>query len=601
MLSLACAALLGAAPLLEPASPDLLPPAAQTQEAGAQATDPTERARMARKGIKGAVDGGLRHLRSLQNTDGHWGTPEANALALRAYLASPRKYKVTDGPFLTTPLQALLAGQRADGGFGEEGEDRLAVVGRTALALEALRWIKEEPALSAADGAARFLGLEGNPGQPESPARLSAGEALAAAASSTEGLLNSRADHGGWDGPEGSLHATARAVLRLAELDRLLPGSPKDASEAKPLPAFDPADAERIRVGLERARTYLLDQQTEPGRWGAMGRSDLGITAMVAGALALTDERSPELQAALQLTVEHLLAAQDGDGAIHEGQLQSYVTSASVMALTRMDAQAHDAVVQAARAYLQRLQADEGEGYTPEHRYYGGVGYGGDERPDLSNLQMALEALSAAGLESGDESYQKALEFLQRTQNRSESNDLDLEIEGQRIRPGNDGGAAYAPGESKAGFVELPDGTQVPRSYGSMTYALLRGFLFAGLAKDDPRVVAAWEWIKKNYTLDVNPGFPAGSDPAAPYQGLFYYYYTMAKALALFGEEEWQGANGEVVRWREQLAGRLLAMQLPDGSWVNENSPRWWEGNPTLATAYAVLALEATLGDGPRE
>jgi squalene-hopene/tetraprenyl-beta-curcumene cyclase len=380
------------------------------------------------------------------------------------------------------------------------------------------------------------------------------------------------------------LHATARAVLRLSELDRLLPGSERSVADAKPLPAFDPADAGRVQLGLDRARAFLLEQQTEPGRWGAMGRSDLGITAMVAGSLALAQERSPELQAALQQTVQHLLAAQDADGAIHEGQLQSYVTSASVMALTRMDPAAHDAVVQAARAYLQRLQADEGEGYTPEHRYYGGVGYGGDERPDLSNLQMALEALSAAGVEEGDESYRKALEFLQRTQNRSESNDLDLEVEGQRIRPGNDGGAAYA-----------------PRSYGSMTYALLRGFLFAGLSKDDPRVVAAWEWIKANYTLDVNPGFPAGSDPAAPYQGLFYYYYTMAKALALFGEEQWTGANGEVVRWREQLAGRLLAMQRADGSWVNENSPRWWEGNPTLATAYAVLALEATLNDGPRE
>lgn len=600
MLSFACAALLGAAPLIDP-SPASYPTIDTGLLAGVQESDATERARVARKGIKGAVDGGLRHLRSLQNADGHWGDTEANALALQAYLASPRKYKVTDGPFLTTPLQALLAGQRSDGGFGSADEEPLAVVARTAQVLEALRWIKEEPALSAADGAARFLGLDGNPGQPAAPQRLSAGPDLLAAAATTEHLFTSRADHGGWEGPEGSLRATARAVLRLSELDRVLPGSEQSVADAKPLPAFDPADAGRVQLGLERARTFLLDQQTEPGRWGAMGRSDLGITAMVAGSLALAQDRSPELQAALQQTVRHLLAAQDADGAIHEGQLQSYVTSASVMALTRMDPAAHDAVVQAARAYLQRLQADEGEGYTPEHRYYGGVGYGGDERPDLSNLQMALEALSAAGVEEGDESYRKALEFLQRTQNRSESNDLDLEIEGQRIRPGNDGGAAYAPGESKAGFVELPDGTKVPRSYGSMTYALLRGFLFAGLAKDDPRVVAAWEWIKANYTLDVNPGFPAGSDPAAPYQGLFYYYYTMAKALALFGEEQWTGANGEVVRWREQLAGRLLAMQRADGSWVNENSPRWWEGNPTLATAYAVLALEATLNDSPRE
>ncbi len=593
-----------AAPLLtfspsHTAAPHPLSTAGAENVAAAPAQDEgLERARQARKGIKGAVDGGLRHLRSLQGSGGHWGDLESNALALRAYLGSPRQYKVSDGPFLTTPLQMILDGQRSDGAFGVDGEDRLTVVGRTARVLEALRWIREEPALTAARRAARFLGLDEAPGPPWSLEPLAPGPELEAAAQATEDLLGSRADHGGWEGPEGSLRATARAVLRLAELDQRLPGSSESVTEAKPLPPFDPADAARVQLGLERARAFLLDQQSEPGRWGAMGRSDLGITAMVAGSLALGRDRSEELEAALQQSVRHLLAAQDGEGAIHEGQLQSYVTSAAVMALTRMDADAHDSAVQAARTYLQRLQADEGEGYTPEHRYYGGVGYGGDERPDLSNLQMALEALAAAGVEEGDESYRKALEFLQRTQNRSESNDLELVIEGQRIKSGNDGGAAYAPGESKAGFVELPDGTQVPRSYGSMTYALLRGFLFAGLAKDDPRVVAAWEWIKSNYTLDVNPGFPSGSDPAAPYQGLFYYYYTMAKALALFGEEQWTGVDGQPVRWREQLAGRLLAIQRPDGSWVNENSPRWWEGNPVLATAYAVLALEATLNDG---
>ncbi|HKX46665.1 MAG TPA: hypothetical protein VJP77_08170, partial [Planctomycetota bacterium] len=243
------------------------------------------------------------------------------------------------------------------------------------------------------------------------------------------------------------------------------------------------------------------------------------------------------------------------------------------------------------------LQADEGEGYGREHRYYGGIGYGGDERPDLSNLQLALEALAAAGTQPGDPTFEKALVFLQRTQNRSESNDLVVTEAGTRIVPGDDGGAGYAPGESKAGTVTLPDGSQVTRSYGSMTYALLRGYLFAGLERDDPRVAAAWEWLRAHWTLDVNPGFEATADPAAPYQGLYYYFYSMARALDLYGEPVVVDGAGVEHRWREELAGRLAAMQRPDGSWTNENSPRWWEGNPVLATAYAVLALETTLGD----
>ena len=31
-----------------------------------------------------------------------------------------------------------------------------------------------------------------------------------------------------------------------------------------------------------------------------------------------------------------------------------------------------------------------------------------------------------------------------------------------------------------------------------------------------------------------------------------------------------------------------------DGSWVNENASRWWEGNPVLATAYVMLTLAET-------
>ena len=48
--------------------------------------------------------------------------------------------------------------------------------------------------------------------------------------------------------------------------------------------------------------------------------------------------------------------------------------------------------------------------------------------------------------------------------------------------------------------------------------------------------------------------------------------------------------------WRAEVCGRLVAMQSKiDGSWTNQNSPRWYEGNPLLATSYALLALEAAL------
>ncbi|MEQ1892424.1 MAG: hypothetical protein ABL998_07795, partial [Planctomycetota bacterium] len=245
--------------------------------------------------------------------------------------------------------------------------------------------------------------------------------------------------------------------------------------------------------------------------------------------------------------------------------------------------------------FLKVLQADEPEGYSEGDRYYGGVGYGNDERPDLSNLQMALEAMHAGGVPSSDPAFQKALTFLQRCQNHSETNELAIVSEGKTYISGNDGGASYAPGESKAGFVDLPDGKRIPRSYGSMSYALLKGYLFAGLTKDDARVQALWKWLRENYTLDVNPGFPASDDPTASYQGLFYYFHTMAKALDLYGEETIVDGAGKSHAWRGELAGRIAAMQRQDGSWLNENSMKWFEANPVLATSYAMLTLGTAL------
>jgi squalene-hopene/tetraprenyl-beta-curcumene cyclase len=347
-----------------------------------------------------------------------------------------------------------------------------------------------------------------------------------------------------------------------------------------------------------RGAQFLLGEALEPGRYGFEGRADPGITAMAVGALLVVPEPRPaEVEQAIQSGLDWLVSLQRPDGSIHDGQLANYITSAALMAVARAARPKDARVIENAREYLRRLQSDEGDGYEPSDRYYGGVGYGGDERPDLSNLQMALEALSEAGAKTGDETFTKALTFLQRCQNRSESNDLVVADGGTEIVSGNDGGSGYAPGESKAGFVELPDGKKVPRSYGSMTYALLKGYLFAGLEKTDPRVQAAWGWITRNYTLDVNPGFEASSDPTAPYQGLFYYFTAMAKALDLYGEETIVDAAGVVHPWRTELAGRLIAMQRQDGSWVNENAGRWYEDIPVLATAYAMIALHTALPD----
>jgi squalene-hopene/tetraprenyl-beta-curcumene cyclase len=538
--------------------------------------------------VKESIDRALRWLRSQQDEhSGAYGSASTTILVLRAFCESPRAYRTSDGPFVSRAVARLCQLQQPDGSIADPdaGEEYRRLLTREALRVLALQ--EDERARAAAGRALDFLG-EDRAGLPAT---------TVPSIQRARSLLALQAEDGSWSFGTDRVHSTALSVTQLNALLGVLakPAAEAPAKTVTSLPPFSPADRAKVETALERGASFLLAERAD-GLWGFQGHPDPGITAMVARALLATPApRTGEVQAAIERALDWLVGLQKPDGSIHAGQLANYVTSASVMALARAGREQDRKVIAKAREFLELLQADEGEGYSADDPYYGGVGYGGDERPDLSNMQMALEALSAAGLEEGDETFRKALVFLQRCQNRSESNDLVLVRDGVTTAAGNDGGAGYAPGDSKAGFVELADGRRIPRSYGSMTYALLKGYLFAGLPKEDPRVEAAWKWLSSNYTLDVNPGFEDSADPTAAYQGLFYYFTTMARALDLYGAESVVDGQGRAHAWRSELCGRLCAMQRQDGSWVNANAPRWYEGNPVLATAYAMTALDTAL------
>ncbi|MGB0775021.1 MAG: hypothetical protein ACPGUY_04200, partial [Akkermansiaceae bacterium] len=121
------------------------------------------------------------------------------------------------------------------------------------------------------------------------------------------------------------------------------------------------------------------------------------------------------------------------------------------------------------------------------------------------------------------------------------------------------------------------------RSYGSMSYAGLLSMVYADLDAKDPRVIAVKKWLGNNYTIKENPGLGQ--------QGLYYYYHTMAKALAAAGVDKLPLKGGGEADWRKDIAQKILTSQREDGSWLNENA-RWWENQPELVTAYGVLTLE---------
>ncbi|MEZ6016863.1 MAG: hypothetical protein R3F49_17220 [Planctomycetota bacterium] len=546
--------------------------------------------------IKDEIDLSVRWLRQAQDrTTGAYGAGvDGTAWALYALAVGPRHYTSVDGPFVADAVAYLLARQSAEGWIADDGANdalRLAQTSRAAAALSVHVNAQTGAALGKAVKWLTGRGIE----QPDlglPTVQAADRERLVA---TTLQLLHDRAADWSWDGPDGKVVTTSRNIALLARYRPIIEPAHVKASSARALPKFDAARRAEADAAVLKGARFLVQASVggDHARWGAPGKPDAGLSAMVAGALqAVPEPRPADVQGAIDDVLAWLCSLQHEDGSIHTGFLANYVTSAAVLALARQEG--NEERIARARDFLVKLQADEEEGYSPDSPFYGGVGYGDDERTDLSNMQSALEALHTAGLPLDDPAWQRAVIFLQRCQNRSESNDYAVEQGGVTIHAGDDGGGWYAPGMSKAGNIQLPDGTEVPRSYGSMSYALLRGYVFSGLKKADPRVQAVWKWLQENYTLDVNPGYLTTEDPTEPYRGLFYYFHTMAKALDLFGEEVIVDGAGVSHSWRPELAGRLIAMQSKaDGSWVNVNAPGWWEGNPVLATAYALISLDA--------
>ena len=346
----------------------------------------------------------------------------------------------------------------------------------------------------------------------------------------------------------------------------------------------DVSEISAIEAAIDKGLAFLKSKQYADGGW-TNEKQPPAINALVLKAFAQDPKTGPQADF-VKKGYEKLLSYQVENGGIYRDAIANYNTAIAISALAAAKNPEYQPAIDRAIAYLRGLQwtagvvGPKGESVADADKatWEGGWGYGNNGRPDFSNTQMALDALHDAGLKPEDPAFQRALTFINRTQNRSESNDQAF--------AGNDGGFFYTPargGESMAGHIDAADKKE-PRSYGSMTYAGLKSFIYAGVAKDDPRVVAAVDWIKRNYTLDENPGMALG-DPKKAQNGLYYYYHTMARALTAYGEARIGDHD-----WRADLSAKLLSLQKDDGSWVGVE--RWMEDNPIIVTSYVVLALQ---------
>jgi squalene-hopene/tetraprenyl-beta-curcumene cyclase len=354
------------------------------------------------------------------------------------------------------------------------------------------------------------------------------------------------------------------------------------------------ATAQNAKVGpdqktwnavAQKAAKFLQTTQDKNGGWSTdktPGVTGIALTGLLRS--GQTTPQDPVGQKALKY-IESLVNPEKKhiagkDPTVH---LQNYVTSINVMALVEAkQGDKYKAIIGDAVEFLKKLQWDEDEGKTEKDPFFGGAGYDSKSRPDLSNTQMFLDSLKAAGIGPDDPAMKKALIFVNRCQNlKGETNKMPW------AKLINDGSFIYTPalgGATKVVDQPLENGA-LP-GYGSMTYAGIKSMIYCGVSKDDPRVKKAYEWIQNNYSVDQNPGMP---EIRAKW-GLYYYYNTMAKCLDTLGIEYVVDAKGVKHDWRKDITEALAKRQRPDGAFHN-SAANWMEADENLVTGYALMAL----------
>jgi squalene-hopene/tetraprenyl-beta-curcumene cyclase len=332
---------------------------------------------------------------------------------------------------------------------------------------------------------------------------------------------------------------------------------------------LSPQLRQQLLDSVRRGAAYLKQQQHADGTW----QNHPGITGMAATALLRQPGTTPAAQMpVVGKTLDALAKLAKPDGGIYENQIPHYITAVSMMAFAAAGRPQDKPLIEKGRRYLAEHLLDEGEGVSKSDKFYGGMGYGGTSdggRADIISLEYGLRAMKDGGLDANDPAWQKALAFLQRTQNNSETNDQKWAA--------NDGGFIYYPGYSQASATG---------SYGSATYAGLMSYSWANLRKTDDRVQAVLKWIRNNYTVDENPGIGQKT--------LYYYYMVFAKALQAINEPVIVDAKGQRHNWRDDLARKLISLQHREGYWVNTDTAEM-QDNKVLVTAFTMMAAEAVL------
>ena len=351
---------------------------------------------------------------------------------------------------------------------------------------------------------------------------------------------------------------------------------------------LDVSVANEASAAIKRGLDWLAANQKEDGSWS---NPDFpALTAFGLWPFLLSDY--PDKEEIVNKAVKFIKSKVQKDGGIYVkvkgkgGGLSNYNTAICMTVLNATGNPDCIKIIQDARKFVAAGQ------HLGDDEYKGGFGYDKDTDrayTDLLNTYYTVEAMKATenvedlrpkGKKRVDINWAETVKFIERIQNDEEAGKDEA------------GGFFYKPRQSKAGNVTNANGKVYFRSYGSMTYVGMLALVYANVSREDIRVQSALDWASKHWSLEENPGMGA--------QGQYFFYNILSKCMNAMNTETLATQSGEVVKWREELAEKLISLQKIDatgqGHWENEQN-RFWESDPVLVTGYSLLGLQLASGE----
>lgn len=330
-------------------------------------------------------------------------------------------------------------------------------------------------------------------------------------------------------------------------------------------PALSAADLSEsdVKLGIERGKKFLIDQQKQDGSWSIIGGDEVRIGVSSLAVMALLNSGMSPQDAPARRGLQYLRSRGIDDLA---GHFETYQTSLLIMALVAGKERSDFPKIAALAQRLEDGQLSRGNvggwSYRLDSKHPDGGG--GDE----SNSQFAVLGLKEsveAGFGVNRKTWERIREYWIKEQC-------------------PDGGWGYGGGNASKGSMTVAGVSSL-----SITQQMLQAD--EGVQPDgsppccqetkvDVALQRGLNWLGRSLSVHANPGSASN--------WMLYYIYGVERAGRLsgqrfFGEHDW---------YREGTAMLLSTQNQISGSWVGAGI---FENSEVLSTSYALLFLSKGL------